>query len=143
MDDVTVDELFEYYQQDMTTLLDKHAPRYVRKRKQRILTPWFDKECRTSKRRVRQLERKYFKTKNVVTRRARIDKLQEQAVFFRDKERIYWLSRIASNSQSSRKLWKDMDTVMCRIEEAETPTLDDINRAEDFSTFFKNKVEKI
>ena len=36
-----------------------------------------------------------------------------------------------------------MDTVIRRIEEAETPTLDDINRAEDFSTFFKDKVEKI
>ena len=34
MTSVTVDELFEYYQQDMTTLLYRHAPRYVRKRKQ-------------------------------------------------------------------------------------------------------------
>ena len=31
MTSVTVDELFEYYQQDMTTLLDKHAQRYVRR----------------------------------------------------------------------------------------------------------------
>ena len=68
--------------------------------------------------------------------------MKEQAIFFRDKERMYWSARITANSSSARKLWRDMDTVMRRIEETETPTACDAQQAE-FLRFFEDKVQKI
>ena len=42
---VSVDELFDRYAAELTTLLDKHPPHCIKKRKKHILTPWFDDKC--------------------------------------------------------------------------------------------------
>ena len=58
---MSVDDLFDRYAAELTTLLDKHAPRCVKKRKKYILTLWFDDECTAFKRSDHRLERKYKK----------------------------------------------------------------------------------
>ena len=53
---VSVDDLFDRYAAELTNLLDKHAPRCVKKRKKHILTLCFDDECNAFKRSARRLE---------------------------------------------------------------------------------------
>jgi hypothetical protein len=142
---VSVDELFNIYSNTLTDILDKHAPRYVRKRKKRILTPWFDAECRQMKRRVRVLERKYRKSRDPADRLAWVTKLQEQTHFHQSKERLYWSTRINANAKNARALWRDLDDLMCR----ENNSFVNLSAAEaerqacNFLKFFEQKVETV
>ena len=87
---VTTDDLFQICNDQLLRLIDKHAPRYTRKRKSRVLSPWFDNECRMFKRSVRRLERKYRKSRQPADRLAWVLKQKEKAAFFQQKERAYW-----------------------------------------------------
>ena len=59
LEDFTPEELASLYEEEMTSLLDRHAPRVRVKRKQCKLTPWFDAECREARRHTRAGERRY------------------------------------------------------------------------------------
>jgi len=63
LDQLSGDELMEMYDSEMLLLLDKHCPRVAVKQKQCRLTPWFDAECRKSRRHVRVLERRYRRSR--------------------------------------------------------------------------------
>lgn len=146
---MSVDELFNIYNVELTDLLDRHAPRYTRRRKKRILTPWFDDECRQMKRRVRVLERKYRKSHDVADRLAWVKKLQEQGHFYQEKERCYWSRRINSNAGNARRLWRDLNDLMKRDDssanganQASTPA-EATELAENFMKFFNDKVESV
>ena len=55
LDDQTVDELIQLYNQVMTALLDRHCPTVtVRRRVSKKTTPWFDADCRAARRREEQ-----------------------------------------------------------------------------------------
>jgi len=141
----SIDELFAIYQSELTDILDRHAPRYVRRRKRRLLTPWFDDECRQMKRRVRAFERKYRKSRDPTDRLEWITKLKEQRSLHCSKERFYWSSRINANAGDSRRLWKDLDELM-RCENSTTkPTsvADAEQQADGFLNFFQQKVESV
>jgi len=142
----TLDELFNIYDSELTTILDRHAPRYVRKRKKRVLTPWFDADCRQLKRKVRVLERKYRKSGDPADRLAWVTKLQEQARFHREKERLYWSTRINTNAGNSRRLWRDLDSLMKRDDSnAHMPntSAEATQQADDFLQFFEKKVGSV
>jgi len=142
---VTVDELFNVYNAELTAILDRHAPRYVRKRKKRLITPWFDDSCRQMKRKVRVFERKYRKSRDPTDRLLWVTKLQEQARFYHEKERCYWSSRINANARDARRLWRDLDDLMKRDDSnnVSMTSSEAAQRAEDFLEFFDDKVESV
>ena len=141
---VSVDELFATYNNVLTDLIDKHAPRYMRKRKHRILSPWFDDECRQMKRSVRRLERRYRKSNCSSDRLDWVKKLQESASLYRNKECHYWSSRINANASDPRRLWKDLDDLMRKQDELPVLTPSEASqRAEEFKNFFDNKISSI
>jgi len=55
--DLSSDELADIYHSEMTRLIHKHCSVIKHRRKRGLLTPWFDTECRASRRRSRMLER--------------------------------------------------------------------------------------
>ena len=60
LDDQTVDELVQLYNQVMTALLDRHCPTVtVHRRVNKKTTPWFDADCRAARRRARAPERRF------------------------------------------------------------------------------------
>ena len=60
---LTVDELQDLYDSTLSSLLDKHAPKRTVHRQYQPMTPWFDSECATTRRRTCALERRYRKLK--------------------------------------------------------------------------------
>ena len=58
-----VDSLTRQYNEDLTNLLDKHAPVITRKITLRPNAPWYDDSLREMKRGKRSCERKWNKTK--------------------------------------------------------------------------------
>ena len=143
----STDDLFDIYNTELTTTLDRHAPRYVRHRKPRILTPWFDDECRQMKRRVRVLERKYRKTHDPSDRQTWVLKLKEQAIFYQNKESFYWSTRINANAHNARRLWSDLDMLMRRDNGnnncSHTTPIDATKQADAFLKLFDNKVASV
>jgi hypothetical protein len=147
-DNLSIDELFDTYNSELTAVLDRHAPRYVCRRKRRALTPWFDGDCRRMKRKVRVLERKYRKSNIPADRLAWVKKLEEQSRFYREKERLYWLTRINANSSNARRLWRDLDDLMRRDDDGSSSTAsctpeEASRKADDFLKFFENKVDAV
>jgi len=143
---VSVEELFNTYNNEMTAILDRHAPRYTRKRKKRKLTPWFDDDCRQMKRKVRVLERRYRKSRDSADRLAWVTKLKEQSAFYRSKECSYWSSRINSNAGNASRLWRDLDDLMRRDDISSTTAhspAEATKRASEFLNFFDKKVESV
>ena len=53
LDGFTPDDLASLYDEEMTSLLDRHAPKVRVKLKQCKLTPWFDSECCEARRHTR------------------------------------------------------------------------------------------
>ena len=50
---------------------------------------------------------------------------QTTIIFFRPKEKCYWLLHIDSNSESQKKVCEDLDFLKQRIEDAAAPSADD------------------
>jgi len=142
---LTIDDLFQIYNDELLRLVDKHAPRYTRKRKPRVLSPWFDNDCRMFKRSVRRLERKYRKSRQPADRLAWVLKEKEKATFYQQKERGYWSSRIKENAAQPKTLWHDLDVLMRRNDD-DAPAASQAecsSRAQEFSEFFDHKVSAI
>lgn len=55
----SVDSLQDLYDSTLSTLLNKHAPRRVVRRRHQSTTPWFDSDCAAAKRKARMYERRY------------------------------------------------------------------------------------
>ena len=53
LDDMSADCLQQMYDDTLSTLLDKHAPRRAVRRRRQPTTPWFDSDCAAAKRRAR------------------------------------------------------------------------------------------
>jgi len=144
MKSVSIDELFAIYNSELVRLIDVHAPQYIRRRKRRLLTPWFDDECRMLKRNVRRLERKYRKSRQQADRLAWVLKVKEQAIFHQQKERLYWSARIISNAANPKRLWRDLDDLMKRTDESPAASqIESTQRAEEFGNYFDTKVAAI
>jgi len=144
IDALSIDELFAMYNNTLIALLDTHAPRYIRKRKRRVMSPWFDEECRASKRDVRRIERRYRKTHNPTDRQIWVKRLREQVSFYRMKEHTYWSARIVSNSADPKQLWRDLDDLMKRSDEEPVTSTEEAKlKADNFSDFFTKKVDNI
>jgi hypothetical protein len=56
---MTVDQLFDAYDNTLRRIVDEHLPAYTTSVRDRRLSPWFDDKCRASRRRSRMLERRY------------------------------------------------------------------------------------
>ena len=141
---LSIYDLFAAYNNTLVALLDRHAPRYIRKRKRRVMSPWFDEECRASKRDVRRMECKYRKTRLSTDRQIWVKKLREQVSFYRKKEHDYWSARIVSNSADPKQLWRDLDDLMKRSDEDPVTSAEEAKlKADNFSDFFTTKVENI
>ena len=56
---MTSTELFDVYDATLRQIADDHAPASTTVRRIRPLSRWFDSDCRMSRRKTRQLERRY------------------------------------------------------------------------------------
>ena len=104
---LTADEMFALYDGTLRSIVDKHVPAYKAAVREHHPSPWFDDECRASRRRSRMLERRYQRTLRADDRLAWI-----RQVRFEKKEELYWTSRITPCSGNSRRLWKSMSSLL-------------------------------
>ena len=65
MSDMSADDLAQIYRDVMTDLLDHHFPTVTVQRRAKPSTPWFDSECRDTRRKTRAAERRHWRTRTV------------------------------------------------------------------------------
>ena len=66
--DINVTELFDLYYNVLTDLAHKFAAPQIIKRRKQLLTPWYDSDCRASRREYRALDSHYRRTNDPVDR---------------------------------------------------------------------------
>ena len=107
-----VDDLFSAYHSTLSTLLDKHAPLRRQRLSTRRSEPWYDGECRASKRLTRRLERVNRRCHTESSRTAWMQQFQAQRQLFRRKSEAYWTSTITDCRGDSRKLWSKVGQLL-------------------------------
>ena len=93
-------------------ILDRLAPASTITVKERNHWPLLDEEVRISRRSARRLERKYTKDKKPDSRTAWRAALKSCRKLFHDKASEYWQSKITSSGGNSRRLWRDIGSVL-------------------------------
>ena len=92
----------------MSSLLDKHAPPRITRRRHQRTTPWFDADCAAAKRRVRMFERRYRRTVAAADRYTWISEVRKKHRLYIRKQNIYWETKIADSHAIPRKLWSNL-----------------------------------
>ena len=137
--DMSVEAMASLYDSVLTGLLDHHCPSVTVRHKVQPMTPWFDAECRTSRRRVRAAERRFKRTYLVTDRHEWMVKCSELRALYEQKNSTYWQNEIAACAGDSKKLWNVFHTVLGETRSVDT----DLHTADEFAAFFKDKVESV
>ena len=119
--------------------IDKHAPKksvVVRRRAQSLR---FDGDCRSTKRRTRQLERIHRRTRSVANHDEWTKQLDCQRSFMQSKYASYWSSAVSDCRHDSRVLWRKLDVLL----RPPAPSSSIGHTADDFASFFVGKVSDI
>ena len=80
--------------------------------KERNHRPWLNEEIRISRRFARRLERKYMKDKKRDSRTAWRAVLKSCRKLSNNKASEYWQSKITSSGGNSRRLWRDIGSML-------------------------------
>ncbi|HSN24299.1 MAG TPA: hypothetical protein VLS45_09085 [Methylomicrobium sp.] len=123
-------------------IVDEHVPAYTAPVRDRGLSPWFDDECRKSRRYSRMLERRYRRTLTTGDRLAWIQQVHAMHDFYRVKENQFWTNRIAASSRNSATLWKSISSVLLRDRNASIQPSPELT-ADRLAEFFVDKVEGV
>ena len=127
----------------MSTLLEKHAPKRVAKRRYQPLSPWFDVDCAAEKRKTRMFERRYRRTKSAEDRKDWIAQVRQLHDLYTRKQNLFWQNQVKESHGNPKKLWRTLSTILCRDQKKAGGTCADHVTAENFSSAFKAKVDMV
>ena len=91
---VSVDEIFTTYDRVLRNIADELLPQRTVVVNDRPLTPWFDRDCRLAKRRVRLYERRYRKSKSAIDCQVWVRELERKRLLLERKETDYWNNKL-------------------------------------------------
>jgi hypothetical protein len=137
----TVSDLFVIYTSVLCRIIDDHAPARAVTQKQCPLTPWFDADCRASRRRARMLERRYRLTRSAADCQAWLRQLELKRTLLRQKESTYWSEIITRCGGNSKKLWRCLNNLFL-CDDAKNIQHVDIS-ANALSVFFQTKIDAV
>ena len=137
----SAEELFIIYDDTLRRLADYYAPASIRPHQIRRLSPWFDDDCRCSRRLTRLFERRYRKSRTDADRTVWVAQMRAMHSLYQQKENLYWSTCIASNSGNPKKMWRSVSAILKKDKESHS-SLPSIT-ADKLSQFFKEKVEAV
>ena len=140
-DDMDASQLFDLYDSTLRSTLEEFVPIHTIKPRFQPSTPWFDDECRTIKRQVRMLERRYRRSGDPEDRLSWIEAARNKHRTFREKENLFWETAVASNSGNPSKLWRTVTSLLGVP--SHSSTVQPAFSAEDFLGFMGRKVETV
>jgi len=138
---MTSTELFDVSDATLRRIADDHAPASTTVQRIRPLSRWFDGDCRMSRRKTRQLRRRYRRSFDDADRAAWIAQVKSMHTLFQQKENSYWTTCIASNAGNQKKLWRSLSSILQRDKDSSTPT--PLLTAEKLSQFFIDNINAV
>ena len=138
-----VGETVSCYNNKLLSLLDKHAPQKTIKIKNVPSSPWFDQEYSSLRRERRKAERKFWRSKNDIDKKAYLLLQKKCTEMVKSKKNNYVTHKLDAQN-SSKELFSIVNNLIDREKEVVLPdTTSDLDLANQFKDFFSNKVEKI
>ena len=110
----SAEELFALYESELRCLVDEFAPECTIHVRQRLLSLWFDTDCRSIRCTCWKLERKYMHSKTSEDRQAWVDALHKKHTDLEAKKTQYWTNCISSDNDNPAKLWQSMSQLLGR-----------------------------
>jgi hypothetical protein len=101
---------------------------------------WYNDDCRAVKVVTRRLERTYRNTRSSADREAWRRQSSYQRFFFNEQYVGYWTRVFKNNLGDSKALWSKVSALLMV---SSTASSSSVHSAEDFATFFRNKVDTI
>ena len=139
-----LDDLCSAYHGQLHGLLDKHAPQITRSASTKRRDPWDTKEVLEAVRIKRRAERRFRKTRTDNDYRLFCEKRDIFNKTLQVSKTEYLSKVIVDNSRDPTSLFAHMNSIMHKKKENPLPeTSSAKSLANDFNTFFKEKVDKI
>ena len=137
-------DLHNQYHNTLTSLLDKHAPERTISCSSKPSTPWISPQILEAKRKRRQLERRWRRTRLTIDR----SRYNAQVHFcnrLHTKAKNQWYSDLIDENQSNpKKLWNAIGTILHRTTSSVLPDCSTVQAlANSFSEFFSDKISRI
>src|SRR6266536_2372768 len=134
------DQLALLYHDTLSSIIEDLIPARFFNRCHAVVSPWFDSDCRSHRRRVRMFERRFRRSQLPSDKLLWIRELRELSCFYEQKETLYWEAKVTANRSSCRRLWRTFDNLLGRNRQAGPP---DVFTAVQFEQFFLNKVKSV
>ena len=96
------------YDSELRAIADRLVPAREVNSRVRPYSPWFDAECRATRRQRRRLDRRYRRTRIDADRVAFCDAVRSKHAAFAATQNAYWTGRIAAERGNARKLWRSL-----------------------------------
>ena len=128
------------YNQTLSTQLDSLVSPTRRVIRQRNSSPWYNRDIVLAKRKRRQLEVQWRKTRSSEDRQAFVSQRNNVVTIVKRAKREFY-SKCINDSVSPRALWSSLNFLLGRGRSAELPNFDCPSRCADaFSKFFVSKI---
>jgi Reverse transcriptase (RNA-dependent DNA polymerase) len=131
--------LADLYKTTLIGLLDKHAPYITRIDRAQDMASWFDDACRTSRIKVRSLERVARRTDLLSDWAVWLQEFRVHRTLLEHKKNSFWKEKILSHQGDTKQLWK---TLSAMLEAPGNSNTSELN-SDDFAAFFVDKVDQI
>ena len=141
---LTISELVDLYNKELSALLEQHAPL-----KKKILTlrptaPWYSEEIRKEKSKRRKLECHWRRTRLTIDREIYVQQCNTVNTLISSSKKEFYSSIITENKSDPRVLFSCFDKMVNRKSEKMLPHFKDPSELADrFADFFVEKISRI
>ena len=139
-----IDDLVAQYNTDLSNILEIHAPLKTKQFVERPLCPWINEEILKAKRVRRKYERIWRKSLLTVHKEMYIDQKQYVQDLISRAKKQYYNDKVEQCEGDQAKLFKITESLLHQKGKTALPNhLSLADLANDFNTFFENKITKI
>lgn len=103
--DCTVDVMVKIFNTTLKNLADRFALPHVIRTKGHLLEPMLNEECRTARRKCRNLERRYKRTWNETDWARWVEAMRTRRELFQTKKNYYWVQHVQADKSPTRLWW--------------------------------------
>ena len=136
--------LVQAYSENLSSLIDKHAPLQTKEIVLRPHAPWYSEELREAKHERRRRERKWHSTKLAIHHQLFRDQCRTVAKLVQRTRRAYYCDQISQCGRDQKHLFRLTNKLLGKSGAVTLPSHDSSqDLAQRFSQFFQSKINTI
>ena len=141
---MTISELVDLYNKELSALLEQHAPLKKKIVTLRPTAPWYSEEIRIEKSKRRKLECHWRRTRLTIDREIYVQQCNTVNTLISSSKKEFYSSIIIENKSDPRVLFSCFDKMVNRKSEKMLPHFKDPSELADrFADFFVEKISRI